>query len=118
MVPLISVELIEATIFTSRIIEYVDDDRYRAFQSYLVSNPELGVLVPNSGGLRKARMAIAGAGKSGGARVIYLYLKNANIIFLLLVYLKSSRENLTQNQLKQLREISARIKTTYRNEET
>lgn len=109
-------ELIESSIFTSWILEYVDDDRNRAFQNYLVANPESGALLQNSGGLRKARMAISGTGKSGGARVIYLYLKQANILYLLLVYRKTSRDNLNQDQLKQLREISEQIKTNYRYE--
>src|ERR1017187_7193203 len=40
---------------------------------YLAVNPEVGVVVPDTGGVRKLRWALPGRGKSGGARVIYYY---------------------------------------------
>ena len=116
MVQNIFVELVESPIFTSVITKCVRDDDYRRFQSELVAKPDSGDLVPNSGGLRKARMNLAGAGKRGGGRVIYLYLRHANTIYLLLAYRKSKRDNLTQNQLKQLRDLAGQIKAVNRGE--
>jgi hypothetical protein len=39
----------------------------------LASDPKCGVMIPGSGGIRKVRFGFGGRGKSGGARVIYLF---------------------------------------------
>lgn len=36
-------------------------------------NPEAGVVIKGTGGLRKMRIALQGRGKRGGGRVIYWY---------------------------------------------
>jgi len=41
---------------------------------HLARNPEAGVVVPETGGVRKLRWALPGRGKSGGARAIDLLL--------------------------------------------
>ena len=66
-------EFIEATAFTKHIYEYLSEDEYLGLQSFLILNPEVGKVVPGSGGVRKVRWAIAGKGKSGGVRVIYYF---------------------------------------------
>ena len=59
----------------------VSDEEYRRFQNELIEDPERGDLIQGTGGFRKARMRLAGGGKSGGARVIYLYLARAGSDF-------------------------------------
>lgn len=44
------------------------------------------------------RWTRAGMGKRGGVRVIYFYHAEAMPVFLLTVYAKSERENLTEDQ--------------------
>ena len=46
-----------------------------------------------------------GRGKSGGARVIYYWFTERGTILLLFMYPKNVQENLTQDQLKQLKKI-------------
>ena len=65
---------IELPLFTKQITSLVEDEVYRKFQQGLIQQPEQGDVIQHSGGLRKARMALAGRGKRGGARVIYLHL--------------------------------------------
>jgi hypothetical protein len=77
------------------------DTDLRELQEELLKNPNKGVLIAGSGGLRKIRMARKGAGKSGGFRIIY-YRTSPEIIFLLLAYPKNKQDNLTQTQLKLL----------------
>ena len=48
-----------------------DDDEYAELQAQLNKNPEAGVVVPGSGGVRKLRWAAEGRGKRGGLRIIY-----------------------------------------------
>jgi len=55
------------------------------------------------GGLRKMRWALAGRGKSGGARVIYYWFVAQAVVYLLLIYAKNEQEDLSPEQLKLLR---------------
>ena len=66
------------------------------------------------GGVRKVRIAARGKGKSGGARVIYLYLKNHDIIYLLYVFTKGDAENLSVQGKKAMCELAVQIKNEYR----
>lgn len=73
-------------------------------------NPEKGDLIKHSGGFRKIRMAIENTGKSGGARVIYFYLSLQGEIFLAAVYKKNNKENLSAEDLKELKKLAKIIK--------
>jgi mRNA-degrading endonuclease RelE of RelBE toxin-antitoxin system len=99
-------KIIETPIFTKRLEKIVyDDDEYRQLQNILILNPESGKIIKGSGGLRKLRWSGSGRGKRGGSRVIYYWLKDEEIIFMLLIYLKNESEDLTQDQIKILKSI-------------
>ncbi len=95
--------IIETSVFTRQITALMNDETYAAFQSDLAEHPDMGAVIPGSGGIRKMRIAAKGHGKRGGARVIYYWAVSESQIFMLLVYTKNERENLTQEQLKALR---------------
>ena len=75
-----------------------DDERFELV-SFLALNPTAGVLIPGAGGARKLRWGTSGRGKSGGARVITYYHCEGCPIFLLSIYLKSERENLSRAEI-------------------
>lgn len=102
---------IEFPAFTKAIIKLPDDD-YSVFQRELAADPETGDLIRGSGGFRKARMAFpsAGIGKSGGARVIYLYLADLQIIILVTLYAKARKADLSRSEENDLRNLSAEIR--------
>ena len=54
-------EFIEAPAFTRHLSDYLSDDEYRAVQEELGTNPELGDLMPGTGGFRKLRWRMRGA---------------------------------------------------------
>ncbi|MDB5013837.1 MAG: hypothetical protein JWQ25_2039 [Daejeonella sp.] len=68
----------------------------------LKENPEIGTPIGNS--CYKIRLAIAskGKGKSGGARVIINIVLTANNVYLLAIYDKSEKENLSPKELQEL----------------
>ena len=105
---------IELPLFTELITDLVDDAGYAEFQKELLLQPQKGDVMQHAGGLRKARLRLAGRGKSGGARVIYLYLERDDIIVFFYVYTKAKSENLTGDQLKRLRNAVAVIKQEFR----
>lgn len=80
-------EFIEAPAFTRRISEYLDEEQYRKLQNELAMNPELGDLMPGTGGFRKLRWADPrrGKGRRGGLRIIYYHflslVQSANLAY-------------------------------------
>ena len=70
----------------------------------LMLRPDAGEVIPGSGGVRKVRVPAKGKGKSGGARVIYYWMQADGQIFLLFVYAKNERANLTAKEARLLRE--------------
>jgi hypothetical protein len=96
--------LVETRQFTRRVTEQLSDEEYRALQLELAARPEAGVVIPGSGGLRKLRWGAGGSGKRGGVRVIYLYRKTSRRIYLVDLFAKNERADLTPRELKLLRQ--------------
>src|SRR3954451_5494995 len=96
---------VETGEFTEWVKAYLTDDDLAAMQRELLADPEKGDVMPGCGGLRKLRIADPrrGKGKRGGIRVIYLHVPEANIIYLITVYGKDQKDDL-----------SAKDKTLYR----
>ena len=61
-------------LFRKKSKDVLDDDQLRQLQITLMSYPEMGSVIPGSGGLRKLRWVTAGKGKKGGLRVIYYWV--------------------------------------------
>ncbi len=76
------------------------DEELRRFQNDLAASPNSGDLIQGTGGLRKARFRLAGRGKSGSARVIYLWLPHAYCLILFHFYTKQSKADLSADDKK------------------
>ena len=107
-------QFIETPTFTKLITKLVADEDYAAFQQELADQPEKGGPMSGCGGVRKVRMAARGKGKSGGARITYLFLKSHDVIYLLYVFTKADAENLSAEGKKAIRELAEQIKNEYR----
>lgn len=75
---------------------------YENFINDLEENPEQGISLGNN--CYKIRIAIAskGKGKSGGARIITHIIIRENTVFLLTIYDKSEKENISDKELNEL----------------
>ena len=98
-------EFIEAPAFTRHLHDYLDDDRYRAIQGKLAAHPDLGAVMPGTGGFRKVRWADPrrGKGRRGGLRIIYFYFETAQQIWLMTLYGKDEASDLTAAEKKTLK---------------
>ena len=105
---------IELPQFTEAVNELVDDASYLEVQKDLLAMPDRGDVMQGSGGLMKVRMRLPGRGKSGGAHVIYLFLKQHDVIILFYLYTKAKSETLSAAQLKSLKTAVAVIKQQFR----
>jgi len=81
----------------------MDDAEYAEMQAFLSDNPDAGNVIRGTGGMRKLRWAGSGRGKRGGLRVIYYWWVAKDRISLLLAYPKNEQDDLTADQLKQLK---------------
>jgi hypothetical protein len=61
-------------------------------------DPLCGVVIPQSGGLRKVRFGFGGRGKSGGARVVYLFGGIDIPVFLLAAFAKNEKSDLSAKE--------------------
>ena len=104
---------VETPLFSRQLSEFVEDEEFRAFQNELLMDPERGDLLVGCRGLRKTRMALAGRGKSGGARVIYLYLPEDYVVYFFLLFKKSDTANMSKSQRNQLGLLAEQIKASY-----
>ncbi len=95
---------IETSAFTKRVMGYLTDDEYLGLQMFLLERPDAGQVVQGTGGVRKLRWAMTSRGKSGGLRVIYYWRVSKDEIWLLTMYSKNERENISSHILKQIAE--------------
>jgi hypothetical protein len=76
----------------------------------VAGNPEAGDVMQGTGGVRKARLAGRGKGKSGGYRIVYYFGGGDIPLFLLTVFGKGEKSNLTQGERNALRQLTATLK--------
>lgn len=87
------------------------DEVQRAIENEIMRDPSAGAVIPGTGGFRKLRVADPrrGKGKRGGYRVIYFDIPRNNRTYLLLLYDKDEQGDLSAEQKKALRAISAQL---------
>jgi hypothetical protein len=86
-----------------------DDDMHR-LEDELLENPEVGDVEDNAGGIRKVRARIGERGKSGSARVAYLYVKARAKLYFILAFPKNVQGALAQDQKKVIRALVVQLK--------
>ncbi|WP_211850859.1 type II toxin-antitoxin system RelE/ParE family toxin [Plastoroseomonas hellenica] len=92
----------------------MSEEERAAFVTFIAANPLAGDVVPGTGGARKVRWARPGMGKSGGYRVVTYFGGTDIPLFLITVYTKNVRANLTQAERNEMREILGLIAEAYR----
>ena len=81
-----------------------------ALKKELIENPESGDIIPRTGGVRKIRLKSATKGKRGGFRVCYFDDPRREELFLLKIYGKNEKEDLSATEKKSLKEFTEMIK--------
>ena len=81
---------------------------------YLARHPDAGELIPGTGGARKFRFAGRSKGKSGGYRIITFFAADDIPVFLLDIYGKASRANLSQYARNELRKMLTALPQAWR----
>ncbi|RVU03277.1 addiction module toxin RelE [Novosphingobium umbonatum] len=92
--------VVELPEFQRRAKTIMSDDERIALVNYIAANPEAGVSL--GGGLRKVRIARQGGGKSGGYRTIHVFGGVTMPIFLVTVFAKNEKDNLSKAEQAEL----------------
>jgi hypothetical protein len=79
----------------------------------IANNPEYGDLIPGGGGIRKVRFSIGGRGKRGGVRIVYYFHNERVPIFMLAVFAKNERIDLSRAELNMLAKAAKTLAKTY-----
>ncbi len=99
--------VVELPEFQRRAKAIMSDDEREAAIVWIAENPEAGT--PLGGGLRKVRIPREGGGKRGGFRTIYIFGSRHMPIFLVTVFAKNDKANLTTKEQAVAVELSKEI---------
>jgi len=92
----------------------MSEDEIEALVTFIAENPTAGDEIQGTGGCRKVRFAGRGKGKSGGYRTVTFYSGPMMPVFLLTVFGKGDKSNLTKAECNALREITKSIAAEYK----
>jgi hypothetical protein len=99
--------------YQRRAQKLLSEDEQHDIVNYLAAFPKDGDLIRGTGGVRKLRWRRSGRGKSGGVRVIYYFHSERMPLYLLTVFAKNERADLSQAERNELaRLVDVLVETT------
>ena len=81
----------------------MSDDEFMELQVFLIKRPNAGTVIPGTGGLRKLRWSLGNKGKRGGMRIIYYWQCSQNQIYLMTLYSKNEKADLSSGEKKDIK---------------
>jgi hypothetical protein len=81
---------------------------------FLANDPQSGVIIRGSKGIRKLRWAKEGSGKSGGVRLIYYFYREDLVLYLLTLFAKNDQDNLSSKEINELAKVAEMIKIKHK----
>lgn len=106
--------IVELPEYKKRVEKLLFEDENKQIISYLAEHPKAGALMQGTGGVRKLRWAKEGGGKSGGVRVIYYYHSEEIPLFMLSLFGKNEKANLSKAECNALSKLTKILADSYR----
>ena len=78
-----------------------------------MQNPEVGVVMQGTGGLRKMRFAYEGRGKSGSVRVCYVDFVSLDTVYLVTAFSKNQQANLSKAERNNVKKVIEALPLTF-----
>jgi hypothetical protein len=85
----------------------------QAVIDYLAAFPKAGIVIQGTGGIRKLRWGRQSSGKSGGVRVIYYFHNEQMPLYLLTVFGKGEKANLSKAERNELAKLVRLLAQTW-----
>lgn len=92
----------------------LSDEERQEISNFIARHPETGEVIPGTGGARKVRFAVKGKGKSGGVRVITFYSGIEIPVFLLNVFAKNEKTDLSGAERNEMRTVLGELVEIYK----
>lgn len=92
----------------------MEDGEVSDLITFLALNPDAGEVIVGTGGARKLRWRRPGTGKSGGYRIITYFAGRYIPVFLLTVFTKGERANLSDADRNAIRDALPALLRPYR----
>ena len=108
----------ELRVYARQADRLLGDAERRDLINYLAEHPLAGDVMKGTGGVRKLRWRRGGQGKSGGVRVIYYVYDERMPLYLLTLFGKGDRANLTKAERNELAGLARRLVATWRRRES
>jgi len=105
--------IVELPEFLRKSQPILSSDEKLSLINYLAVHPQSGDLMQGTGGIRKLRWSAKGKGKSGGVRVIYYYHNESIPLFLLTVFGKGEKANLSKSERNDLSKFTGLLLRQY-----
>lgn len=103
--------VIEAPAYTARAKKLLTKAQMAEVITIVAQEPEIGEVMAGTGSVRKFRYASKqGKGKSGGARVIYLALMGKGRVYLLDIFEKNEKENISPAERNEMAKLVKAMK--------
>ncbi len=107
------VTVVETKVFTGRAKGRMSAAEVDRAIEVIARDPLCGDLIQGTGGIRKVRFAVKGRGKSGGVRIVYYYYNESMPVFLLTVFAKNEKADLTRAERNALGKVARALRESY-----
>ena len=87
---------------------------HQALVAHLSEFPKSGAIMRGTGGVRKLRWSRQNTGKSGGVRVVYYYHDKRIPLYLLTMFGKGDKENLSRLERNELAKLTQTLVKAWR----
>ncbi len=94
--------IIETPTFQKLADKIWSEEERLEFISWISKNPTAGDVIPKAEGARKIRWSAGSKGKRGGVRIIYFNQIGQGLIYLVTIYPKSQRENISAKEINKV----------------
>jgi hypothetical protein len=102
--------VVETRHYAARAEKLLSENERNELIDVVARYPLRGDVLAGTGGLRKVRFARSGRGKSGGVRAVYYYHSGERPIYLLEIFGKNEKANLTKAERDALAKVVAELK--------
>ena len=108
------ISVVETRSYQARAQKLLTQEEQERVIEMIARDPTCGVLMKGTGGVRKVRVAIGKRGKSGGVRVVYFFHSEDVPTFLLTLFAKNEKDNLSMAERNQLAAFVTELKKHFK----
>jgi hypothetical protein len=105
--------IVELAGYLSKSGKLISKSERTSIINYLALHPAAGEIMQGTGGIRKLRWSAKGKGKSGGVRIIYYYHNESMPLFLLTLFGKGEKTNLSKAERNELTKFTSLLVKNY-----